>query len=463
LITGATGTLATHVAHHLVTHHQVQNLVLLSRRPADELATTLNDLGANSTIVTGDVTDPDTLTHALTEHPVTAVIHTAATLDDATVDNLTPDQLDTVLNPKLDGALLLHQLTTQLTPDLDAFVLFSSAAAAFGGPGQGAYAAANTFLDTLAHHRHAQGQPALSLGWGLWEDRSSMTGNLTDTDLHRMTRHGVGAMSTEDGLRLLDAASATGESHLLPIRLDVGALRRRADDDSLPALLRGLAQRRVRRNTAEAGTRRPTELSLAERLDRVSGERRAQALEDLVVAQVAAVLGHASTAAIEPERAFKDIGFDSLTAVELRNRLNTATGLRLPATLVWDHPTPAAVAAHLDALLHGTAGPLAAAPRRGPEAEPVAIVAAGCRFPGGVDSPEDLWRLVAEERDATGDFPADRGWDLASLHHPDPDRPGTTYTRRGGFLDGVADFDPLFFGMSPREALATDPQQRLLL
>ncbi|PWS44023.1 polyketide synthase, partial [Streptomyces sp. ZEA17I] len=263
LITGATGTLATHIAHHLVTHHQVHHLVLLSRRPADNLATTLTDLGAHTTVITGDVTDPDTLTHALTEHPVTAVIHTAATLDDATIDNLTTHQLDTVLNPKLDGALLLHQLTTQLTPDLDAFVLFSSAAATFGGPGQAAYAAANTFLDTLAHHRHTNGQPALSLGWGLWQDRSNMTDNLTHTDLHRMTRHGVGAMSTEDGLRLLDAACATGEAHLLPIRLDVAALRRRADDESLPVLLRGLARRRVRRSTADAGTRRPSELSLA--------------------------------------------------------------------------------------------------------------------------------------------------------------------------------------------------------
>ncbi|MGK5451405.1 beta-ketoacyl reductase, partial [Streptomyces radiopugnans] len=147
---------------------------------------------------------------------------------------------------------------------------------------------------------------------------------------------------------LFDAACESGEAHLLPIRLDVRALRRRADDDSLPALLRGLAQRRVRRSTAEAGNRRPTELSLAERLGRVSGERRTQALEDLVVAQVAAVLGHASTAAIEPDRAFKDIGFDSLTAVELRNRLNTATGLRLPATLVFDQPTPQAIARYVE-------------------------------------------------------------------------------------------------------------------
>ncbi|MGK5451461.1 beta-ketoacyl reductase, partial [Streptomyces radiopugnans] len=226
LITGATGTLAAHIAHHLATHHQVQNLVLLSRRPADTLATTLTNLGANTTIVTGDVTDPDTLTHVLTHHPVTAVIHTAAILDDATIDNLTPHALDTVLNPKLDGALLLHQLTTQLTPDLDAFVLFSSAAATFGGPGQGAYAAANTFLDTLAHHRHTQGQPATSLGWGLWEDRSAMTGNLTHTDLHRMTRHGVSGLSAAEGLALFDAACESGEAHLLPIRLDVRALRR---------------------------------------------------------------------------------------------------------------------------------------------------------------------------------------------------------------------------------------------
>ncbi|MFC9916704.1 beta-ketoacyl reductase, partial [Streptomyces sp. NPDC127197] len=189
---------------------------------------------------------------------------------------------------------------------------------------------------------------------------------------HRMTRHGVGAMTSEDGLRLLDAACAAGEPHLLPIRLDVGALRRRADDESLPALLRGLAQRRVRRGTADGGTRRPTELSLAERLARVSGEQRAQALEDLVVAQVAAVLGHASMAAIEPDRAFKDIGFDSLTAVELRNRLNTATGLRLPATLVFDQPTPQAIARFVERKLFpqetvqapapGAEAPRAAAP-----------------------------------------------------------------------------------------------------
>ncbi|WP_406445598.1 SDR family NAD(P)-dependent oxidoreductase [Streptomyces sp. NBC_00631] len=222
---------------------------------------------------------------------------------------------------------------------------------------------------------------------------------------------------------------------------------------------------------------RPTDADLAELAGRTPGERRA-ALTDLVCAETAAIRGTAA----DPGTAFADLGLTSMDAMTLWHRLGTRTGLRLPATLVWDHPSPTAVAAHLDALLHrteglaadrtpglaadGTAGRPASDARaavRGPEAEPVAIVAVGCRFPGGVSSPEDLWRLVAEGRDATGEFPTDRGWDLASLHDPDPDRPGTTYTRRGGFLDGIADFDPLFFGMSPREALATDPQQRLLL
>ncbi|MER7188441.1 type I polyketide synthase, partial [Streptomyces hyaluromycini] len=218
--------------------------------------------------------------------------------------------------------------------------------------------------------------------------------------------------------------------------------------------------------------------ALAELAARTPGERLA-ALTDLVCTETAAIRGTPA----DPGTAFADLGLTSMDAMTLWHRLGTRTGLRLPATLVWDHPSPAAIAAHLDALLHGTTGPVPAGVAgaalagtaglasagtvspslRGPAAEPVAIVAAGCRFPGGVSSPEDLWRLVAEGRDATGEFPADRGWDLASLHHPDPDRPGTTYTRRGGFLDGVADFDPLFFGMSPREALATDPQHRLLL
>ncbi|MFI5795872.1 SDR family NAD(P)-dependent oxidoreductase [Streptomyces sp. NPDC051677] len=225
-----------------------------------------------------------------------------------------------------------------------------------------------------------------------------------------------------------------------------------------PAVPRTSAGKPRRALLREALAGRPVEPTLARLAGRAPGERRA-ALTDLVCAETAAIRGTAA----DPGTAFADLGLTSMDAMTLWHRLSLRTGLRLPATLVWDHPNPAAVAAHLDTWLHGAPAPAKAGPRRGPQTEPVAIVAVGCRYPGGVSSPEDLWRMAADGVDATGDFPTDRGWDLASLHHPDPDRLGTTYTRRGGFLDDVADFDPLFFGMSPREALATDPQQRLLL
>ncbi|MFE6175700.1 SDR family NAD(P)-dependent oxidoreductase [Streptomyces sp. NPDC056464] len=225
-----------------------------------------------------------------------------------------------------------------------------------------------------------------------------------------------------------------------------------------PAVPRTAAGKPRRALLREALAGRPAEPMLDDLAGRTPGERRA-ALTDLVCAETASIRGTAA----DPGSAFADLGLTSMDAMTLWHRLSVRTGLRLPATLVWDHPDPASVAAYMDTRLHGTAAPATAIPRRGPEAEPIAIVAVGCRYPGGVSSPEDLWRLAADGVDATGDFPTDRGWDLASLHHPDPDRIGTTYTRRGGFLDDVADFDPLFFGMSPREALATDPQQRLLL
>ncbi|MGX6745791.1 SDR family NAD(P)-dependent oxidoreductase, partial [Streptomyces xantholiticus] len=246
-----------------------------------------------------------------------------------------------------------------------------------------------------------------------------------------------------------------------PVLLETAALRAQARAGMLPPLLRGLVRTPARVVDASAG-------ALVQRLAGVPEADRERIVLELVQAQVAAVLGHASAAAVEPERAFKELGFDSLSAVELRNRLTQATGVRLPATLVFDHPTPAAVARFL--MSQVTTGTEAASSGRGvalrqqvDAGEPLAIVGMSCRYPGGVTSPQQLWELVASGRDAIGPFPTDRGWDLERLYDPDPDQMGTVYTRAGGFVDGAGLFDADFFGISPREATAMDPQQRLLL
>ncbi|MBO3681853.1 type I polyketide synthase [Streptomyces sp. NEAU-YJ-81] len=469
LVTGASGSLGGLVARHLVAERGVRQLLLVSRRGqqapgAAELAAELGELGAEVAWAACDVADRDALAAALAtvpgEHPLTAVVHTAGVLDDGVIGSLTPERVDHVMRPKVDAAWNLHELTRDL--DLTAFVLFSSASGVFGTPGQGNYAAANAFLDALAVHRRAESLPAVSLAWGPWAG-AGMAGGLDEADISRMRRAGLPPLSPAEGLALLDAALTTDEAVPVPMRVDAVALRAQAAAGALAPLLRGLVRVPVRRavDTAAGGGS-----ALAERLAGLSAAEQDRLLLDLVRTQVAAVLGYAGPQAVEEGRAFKDLGFDSLTAVELRNLLREATGLRLPPTLVFDYPTSTSLAGHLREEIVGDAAD-AIVPDRVISAvdrdDPIAIVAMSCRFPGGVRSPEELWQLLVAGDDAITPFPADRGWDLATLYSDDPDLEGTSYTREGGFLHDVADFDASFFGISPREALAMDPQQRLLL
>ncbi|MFI1227660.1 MULTISPECIES: SDR family NAD(P)-dependent oxidoreductase, partial [unclassified Streptomyces] len=466
LITGGTGGLGALFARHLAERHGARHLVLLSRRGPDapgvaDLVGELAVLGCEARAVACDVSDREELASLIAslERPLTAVIHAAGVLDDGVVTSLTPEQLARVMGPKADAALHLHELTAGM--DLSAFVLFSSVAALIGSPGQGNYAAANAALDALAAHRRAQGLPATSLAWGLWADASGMAGGLDETELARLERHGVGALSTELGLELFDQSQRVGSAVVVPVRLDLAALRVQARAGALPALLRGLVRMPARRAQSAGG-------SLAERLVGVSESDRERVVLELVQVQVAAVLGHATSAAVVPDRAFKELGFDSLGAVELRNRLTQASGVRLPSTLVFDHPSPVAVARFLLAEVGGDVvaekRPVVRAKRASSGAdEPLAIVGMSCRYPGGVSSPAELWELVSQGRDAVSPLPDDRGWDLEGLYDPDPDQLGKVYTKGGGFIGGAGDFDAGFFGISPREALAIDPQQRLML
>ncbi|WP_405624361.1 SDR family NAD(P)-dependent oxidoreductase [Streptomyces sp. NBC_00076] len=474
LVTGGTGTLGAVVARHLVAVHGVRSLVLTSRRGleapgAQVLKAELERAGAVVRVAACDVADRDALAgllkDMLADAPLSGVVHTAGVLDDGVIAGLTPGRLAGVFRPKVDAVLTLHEVTQGM--DLDAFVLYSSASGVLGGPGQGNYSAANAFLDAFAQWRRGQGLPAVSLAWGLWGASSAMTGSLGESDQARMSRGGVRPLSVDEGMALFDAGVGAGEAHLVPVKFDFAALTEQAATDQMPSMLRGLVRRPRRTAFAESGS--TTGDSLTGSLAALAVDEQKRHLVELVSGEAAVVLGHAGAGSIGAGQAFNDLGFDSLTAVELRNRLNAVTGLRLPATLIFDYPSPGVLAEFLRLELVGEEAVAAeAVAGRGLSAvsvaeDPIAIVAMGCRLPGGVGSPEDLWRLVAEGRDGISAFPEDRGWDVERLFDPDPDAVGKSSVRHGGFLHDAGEFDPGFFGISPREALAMDPQQRLLL
>ncbi|MHA5051011.1 type I polyketide synthase [Streptomyces sp. SD15] len=359
LITGGTGTLGTLFARRYAMAGQAGHLLLTSRRGPDapgapELAAELTELGVKVTVAACDTADRDALAALLAaipdEHPLTAVVHTAGVLDDGTIASLTAERVERVFRPKVDTAWHLHELTRET--DLTEFVLFSSVAGVLGTSGQGNYAAANVFLDALAERRRADGLPATSLAWGLWSDSSGMTGHLDDVDLTRMARLGIKPITAEEGVALFEAARATGAACLVPAKIAPALLRPHLETGTLPAVLQGLVRAPVRKATAATATGAAT---LRDRLAHLSPEEAEDTLAALVRTHVALVLGHTTSDTINLDKAFKDLGFDSLTAVELRNRLASSTGLQLAPTLVFSYPTPRELGRHLRGLLRPAA------------------------------------------------------------------------------------------------------------
>ncbi|MDT7801035.1 MAG: hypothetical protein QOI78_4468, partial [Actinomycetota bacterium] len=459
LITGGTGALGARVARHLA-GRGVGHLVLTSRRGLDapgatDLRDELTALGVSVTIAACDAADRDALAEVVAaipaEHPLTTVVHTAGVLDDGVVDSLDADRFATVARAKVTAAGHLDALTRDLP--VTAFVLFSSTAGVFGAAGQGNYAAANAGLDALAERRRAGGLPATSIAWGAWAG----SGMATDDGVsERLRRGGVPQMDPELALSALDRAVASDAATVCVVDVDWAKFAPGFTAARPSPLIGDLPEVRALKSTVDET--QPE--SLAQRIAGLPETERRLLVVDFVRGGVAAVLGHAGIADVPENKAFTELGFDSLTAVELRNRLTAATGLTLPSTLVYDHPTPAVLAEHLCAELAGeTAGAVVRA-HAAEDDDPIAIVAMSCRYPGGIHSPEDLWRMIVDGRDAVSDLPGDRGWDFDALFG---DGLGASAARHGAFLYDVADFDAGFFGISPREALGMDPQQRLLL
>ena len=424
LIAGGTGTLGAFLARHLARAHGVKHLILASRqgqqaRGALRIKEELETSGVRVTLAACDVTDRSQVEALLAcvpkDHPLTAIVHAAGSLDDGLFTALTPERLHPVLRSKLDAAVHLHELSQSL--DLAAFVLYSSAAAVIGSPGQANYAAANAFLDALALHRSACGLPTLSLDWGFWQEKSALTASLSEADFRRITRSGFRPSPKRAGLLsstqlLLDPRA--------PLR---GSFRQRRPCQTARRVarrLRALVRPRIARRTA---VNTPTASSLHKRLLARPHAQRLVEVLDLVRSQAALVLA-TKPSAVEPTRPLKDLGLDSLMAVEIRNRLAAATGLRLRATILFDHPTADALARFLIAELFGSERKPAVQHAPSPQNEtddPIAIVGIACRFPGDVRSPEDLWRILQEGQDLIGDFPSNRGWNVDGIFDPDPD------------------------------------------
>ncbi|WP_203685219.1 SDR family NAD(P)-dependent oxidoreductase, partial [Actinoplanes siamensis] len=348
LITGGTGGLGAMLARHLVQRHGVRRLLLASRRGprapgAAALREALTTAGTQVEVVSCDITDRASVAALIAAvpagHPLRAVIHCAGVLDDGVVEALTEDRIDAVLASKVRGAWHLHELTRHL--DLSAFVLFSSIASVLGTAGQAGYAAANAFLNGLAEARRSEGLSAAALCWGFWAERSEMVADLSAADLERLRRQGVLPLSSPEGLALFDTALGRDRAVLVPARLHRAAPGTPGAGRLTSPLLRDLLDRPVESATAAAGE--PADAALAQRLKALPRAEAETVLLDAVRTQTALVLGHPDSSTTGATATFKELGIDSLTAVELRNKLSALTGRKLPTTMVFDHPNPLAL------------------------------------------------------------------------------------------------------------------------
>ncbi|MFD3573459.1 type I polyketide synthase [Streptomyces sp. NPDC058644] len=466
LITGGTGAIGGHVARWLA-GNGAEHIVLTSRSGADapgarELEAELTGLGVKATVAACDAADRAALADLFARldaegTPIRSVFHAAGTVPSLPLADTDTSDLAYALAAKAVGAAHLDELCAGR--EMDAFVLFSSGSAVWGSGELGAYGAANAFLDGLAQRRRAEGLPATSVSWGMWAGGGMVTGDLDD----QLRRRGMRPMRPELAVGALAAALTAGETTVTVADVDWArfapgftAARSRPLISEIPDVVALAAQDAVEQ-PASGG-------ALTDRLTGLAEADQHRLLLDLVRGHAAAVLGHEGPDTVTQDRAFRELGFDSLTAIELRKRLNTATGVRLPATVVFDHPTPQALADHLYSVVLGERQTPAQAPAAARTADdPIAVVAMSCRYPGGVRGPEDLWSLVLDGHDAVGPFPQDRGWDTDRLYAADAEAQGRSRTLEGAFVDDAGGFDAGFFGIAPREALAMDPQQRQVL
>ncbi|NJQ06400.1 SDR family NAD(P)-dependent oxidoreductase, partial [Streptomyces lonarensis] len=477
LLTGGTGSIGVWIGDWLAAR-DARRVVLTSRSGPSaaglaELAASVAQAGSDVEVISCDLGVQEQVTDMVawieqSGPGLSTVLHSANLTYLGRVEETDREGLATALGAKAAGAVHLDVATAGL--DVDEFVLFSSISATWGSNDHGAYAAGNSFLDAFAEDRRARGLPGTSIAWGVWDTRDwaavdaaldQGAGRVTPS---RLRRQGMHFLETKRALSTLGEILADDETFIAVADVEwekfapvFCAARPRPLLDTIPEALEEVEPTRpAETETAERG-------EYASKLAALPVAERRRTVIDLVRSHATAVLGHESVAEVAAERAFRDVGFDSLTAVELRNRLNTAAGVKLPSTVVFDHPNPTALAEEILSRLLGTDADETGSVFVQAPSEPIAIVGMACRYPGGVRSPEELWELLATGGDAISGFPVDRGWDVEGLFDPDPDAENSTYVMEGGFLSGAAEFDAGFFGISPREALAMDPQQRLLL